>query len=128
MERAYQLLAPGGIAIIVLPISLLNNPDMVSVKARELILKYFDIYAIVEFGTKTFGKTGTNTATLFMKKREVNPPESNHYKNRVDSWFQNDRTKDMLFEDDNLLKDYCEMRGIDYRKQEYCKKANCIFG
>ena len=73
MERAYQLLAPGGIAIIVLPISLLSNPDMVSVKARELILKYFDIYAIVEFGTKTFGKTGTNTATLFMKKREENP-------------------------------------------------------
>ena len=116
VERAYQLLAPGGIAIIVLPISLLNNPDMVSVKARELILKYFDIYAIVEFGTKTFGKTGTNTATLFMKKREENPPESNHYKNRVDSWFQNDRTKDMLFEDDNLLKDYCEMRGIDYNQ------------
>lgn len=51
-----------------------------------------------------------------MKKREENPPESNHYKNRVDSWFQNDRTKDMLFEDDNLLKDYCEMRGIDYNQ------------
>lgn len=114
VERAYQLLAPGGTAIIVLPISLLNNPDSVSVKARELIIKYFDIYAIVELGTKTFGKTGTNTATLFMKKRETTPSESDHYKNRVNSWFLNDREKDSLFEDENLLKDYCEMRGIDY--------------
>lgn len=114
VERAYQLLAPGGVAIIVLPISLLNNPDLVSVKARELIIKYFDIYAIVELETKTFGKTGTNTATLFMKKREATPPESDHYKNRVNSWFLNDREKDSLFEDENLLKDYCDMRGIDY--------------
>ena len=114
VERAYQLLSPGGVAIIVLPVSLLNNPDAVSVKARELIMKRFDIYAIAEFGTKTFVKTGTNTATLFMKKRKDNPPESDHYKNRIDSWFANDRSKDGLFEDEDLLKDYCDMRGIGY--------------
>lgn len=114
VERAYQLLAPGGIAIIVLPASLLNNPDLVSIKAREILLKYFDIISIVEFGTKTFGKTGTNTATLFLKKRKGNPHICDHYVNRVKDWFSDDRTKDDLFKDANYLKDYCELREIDY--------------
>lgn len=116
VERAYQLLAPGGLAIIVLPVSLLNNPDLVSIKAREILLKFFDIYSIVEFGTKTFGKTGTNTATLFAKKRVENPKLADHYINRVNSWFENDDTKDELFQDRNLLKAYCIHRDIDFEQ------------
>lgn len=116
VERAYQLLAPGGLAIIVLPVSLLNNPDLVSIKAREILLKFFDIYSIVEFGTKTFGKTGTNTATLFAKKRVENPKLADHYINRVNSWFENDDTKDGLFQDRDLLEAYCIHRDIDFEQ------------
>ena len=112
IERACQLLKDEGIAIIILPISLLNNPDAVSIKARELVLENFEIISIVELGTKTFGKTGTTTATLFLKKRKSNPAEKDHFKNRVDAWFNDDWSKDDVFKDIESLEKYCEIRGI----------------
>lgn len=69
IERMKQLLRPGGMAGIILPSSILSNAGPYT-KAREIILKHFEIKAIVELGSKTFGATGTNTVTLFLKKRE----------------------------------------------------------
>ena len=85
IERAKQLLMPGGVAAIILPASLLSNGATVYTKAREILLKYFDIVAIAEFGSGTFGKTGTNTVTLFLRRKEENPALSEHYHNRVNS-------------------------------------------
>lgn len=74
------MLAPGGVAAIILPSSILSNGGAVYTKAREIILQYFDIVAIAEFGSGTFGKTGTNTVTLFLRRKAENPSISEHYK------------------------------------------------
>lgn len=107
VERAAQLLQSGGVAAIILPSSILSNGN-IYVKCREIILKYFDLVAIAEFGSGTFGKTGTNTATLFMRHKQTNPNIAEHYKNRVNAWFDGDFGKDEVFEDTDLLKDYCK--------------------
>jgi type I restriction enzyme M protein len=86
VERAKQLLAPGGVAAIILPSSLVSNSGAVYTKTREIILKYFDVVAIVEFGSGTFGKTGTNTLALFMRRKDETPELAEHYLNRVNAW------------------------------------------
>lgn len=71
VERAKQLLKDGGYAGIILPSSILNNPGIHS-DTREIILKYFYVKAIVEFGSATFMATGTKTIVLFLKRRSNN--------------------------------------------------------
>jgi len=68
IERTKQLLKEWGIASIILPSSILSN-TWIYTKAREIILKNFDIISIVSFWSGTFMATGTNTVTLFMRKR-----------------------------------------------------------
>ncbi len=68
IERTKQLLKDGGVAGIILPSSILSNTGIYT-KAREIILKYFDILAITEMGSNTFMATGTNTVTLFLRRR-----------------------------------------------------------
>jgi len=68
IERTKQLLKDGGVAGIILPSSILSNTGIYT-KTREIILKYFDILAIVEMGSNTFMATGTNTVILFLKRR-----------------------------------------------------------
>ncbi|MBK2357703.1 N-6 DNA methylase [Francisella hispaniensis] len=115
IERTKQLLKAGGVAAIILPSSIVSNADGLHVATRELILKYFDILSIVEFGSGTFGKTGTNTVTLFLRKRAENPTSAEHYKNRVDSWFAGDSSE--VYQDEYLLKAYCNH--LDYSFAEY---------
>jgi len=68
VERMKQLLKIDGIAAIVLPTSILTNSRLHS-KAREIILKYFYIKAIVELKADTFAATPTKTIILFLKRR-----------------------------------------------------------
>ncbi len=68
IERTKQLLKDGGVTGIILPSSILSNTGIYS-KAREMILLYFDIIGIAEFGSNTFMATGTNTVTLFLRRR-----------------------------------------------------------
>ncbi len=68
IERTKQLLKDGGVAGIILPSSILSNTGLYT-ETREIILKYFDILAIAEMGSNTFMATGTNTVTLFLKRR-----------------------------------------------------------
>lgn len=122
IERAKQLLKPGGVAGIIVPSSILTKGKAKStskstniyVATRELLLKYFDIVAIAEFGSGTFGKTGTNTVTLFIRRKKENPAPSDHFKNRINAWFNFDQTKDGLFEDEYLLKQYCTHLEFDF--------------
>lgn len=113
IERAKQLLAPGGVAAIILPSSILSNSATVYIRTREILLKYFDIVAIAEFGSGTFGKTGTNTVTLFLRRKEENPSFATHYQNRVNAWFNGDFNKDHIFEDADLLSAYCMYFKLD---------------
>ncbi len=126
IERAKQLLKPGGVAGIIVPFSILTKGSSKStsestniyVATREILLKYFDIVAIAEFGSGTFGKTGTNTITLFLRRKKENPAPADHFLNRVNAWFNFDKTKDGLFEDEHLLKQYCnhlELNFADYQ-------------
>jgi len=68
VERTKQLLKDGGLAGIVLPSSILSNTGIYT-QAREIILQYFEIIAIVELGSGTFMATGTNTVVLFLRRR-----------------------------------------------------------
>lgn len=68
IERTKQLLKDGGVAGIILPSSILSNTGIYT-QTREIILKYFDVLAIAEMGSNTFMATGTNTVTLFLKRK-----------------------------------------------------------
>ena len=113
LERASQLLQPGGVAAIILPSSVLSNRDKIHSRVREMLLREFQLIAIVELGSGTFGQTGTNTVTLFLKKRDTQVPPQKHYLNRVNSWFSGDFAPDSYYQDATLLEDYCRMQGID---------------
>ncbi|MCA6368823.1 MAG: N-6 DNA methylase [Cytophagales bacterium] len=112
IERAKQLLKPGAVAGIILPSSILNNDATVYTNTREIIIKYFQILAITEFGSQTFGKTGTNTVTLFLRRKEENPAPADHWKNRVDAWFT-DNEADAVYNDSNYISNYCTHIEID---------------
>jgi len=117
IERAAQLLCDEGIAALILPSSILSNGGMY-IKCREIILCTFDIIAVAEFGSGTFGQTGTNTVTLFLRKKKTHPVLDDHYKNRIQSWFHNDTRKDIVFEDYHLFEAYCAHIGVkpeDYK-------------
>lgn len=114
VERAKQLLKPGGVAGIVLPASLLTNGSNLYTTAREIILQYFDIISIVELPSGTFGATGTNTVILFLRKKDDNPSLAEHYKNRVNSWFNGNFEKDKVFDDKDILLEYLNLHNIEY--------------
>ena len=69
IERMKQLLKEDGIAGIILPSSILSNSGIYT-KAREIILQYFNIVAIVELGSNTFMATDTSTVILFLRRRD----------------------------------------------------------
>lgn len=68
VERTKQLLKDEGVGGVILPAAILGKKG-VFVKARELILKYFEIVAIAELGSNTFMATGINTVVFFIKRR-----------------------------------------------------------
>lgn len=117
MERSAQLLRTGGVAGIVLPVSVLNKGGIYA-RAREIILENFDIVSLAEFGSGTFGKTGTNTVVLFLRRKETNTPAAAHYRNRVKSWFAASDYAEDIYQDEYLLQAYCDYCGYvleDYR-------------
>lgn len=119
IERAKQLLKENGVAGIVLPSSILTNGNTTYIKTREIILKSFDIIAIVELPSGTFGATGTPTIVLFLKKKEENPSIAIHLKNRVDSWFEGNFLKDEIFDDKDLFLSYLKFQNIE--EEDYIK-------
>lgn len=117
IERSAQLLRSGGVAGIILPVSVLNKGGIYA-RTREIILENFDIVSIAEFGSGTFGKTGTNTVVLFLRRKETNTPASEHYRNRVKKWFAIGENAGEIYEDSHLLQAYCDHCGYnidDYR-------------
>ncbi|WP_424411279.1 N-6 DNA methylase [Pasteurella sp. PK-2025] len=121
IEKAKQLLKTNGVAAIILPSSILTNGN-IYIKCREIILKYFDVVAIAEFGSGTFGKTGTNTATLFLRRKDQKPDIAEHYKNRVTDWFKGDFSPEIAqtFADEHLLQQYCNHCGLDFAEYKKC--------
>lgn len=103
IERTKQLLKEGAYAGVVLPSSILSNSG-IYIDTREIILKYFEVIGITEFGSNTFMATGTSTVTLFLKKREEN------------HWL---RVKDSVNEFMERFRDIT-CNGIDKAFSKYC--------
>ncbi|WP_138419717.1 N-6 DNA methylase [Aquibacillus sediminis] len=74
IERAKQLVVDGGYIGIILPITILSNKGIHS-EAREILVKNFDIKAIVELGNKTFMATPTKTVIIFARRRDASVSE-----------------------------------------------------
>jgi type I restriction-modification system DNA methylase subunit/restriction endonuclease S subunit len=116
IERAKQLLKPNGVAGIILPSSILSKGEGANtyVATREILLKYFDIVAIAEFGSGTFGKTGTNTVTLFLKRRNDLEIIVEKYDDLTQNIFKGNIHIQGQFTDKEILKKYTQHIGIDY--------------
>ncbi len=115
MERAAQILDKDGVCGIVLPSSLINKTGKIYEKTREILLGNFEIIAISEFGNKTFGKTGTNTVILFLRRLANKPNALVHAKNRAVSVI-NDSSFLAQYNDRLNLGEYCEFMGYDKNK------------
>ncbi|MDO4310287.1 MAG: restriction endonuclease subunit S, partial [Prevotella sp.] len=83
----------------------------------RIILENFDIVSLAEFGSGTFGKTGTNTVVLFLRRKETNTPAAEHYQNRVKTWFATGDNAEDIYQDEHLLQAYCDHCG--YRLDDY---------
>lgn len=121
IERAAKLMKTGGVAGIILPVSVLNKGGIYA-KAREIILENFHIVSLVELGSGTFGKTGTNTVVMFLRRKETNTPDADHYASRVECWFNLSENGNEVYQDTELMEKYCEHLGYaveDY--QEFLK-------
>ena len=121
IERAKQLLRTDGIAAIILPSSVLDKTGIYT-KCREMILKHFDIVAIFESGSGTFGKTGTKTSTLFLRRRACDKNGDTdivkHFTNRIETWFAGCFDNDTYYDDYSMFEQYCSHIGVeisDYR-------------
>ena len=67
IERTKHFLRSNGLVGIVLPSSILSNGNLY-IKTRELLYAHFNILAIVNLNSRTFGSTGTNTIVLFAQR------------------------------------------------------------
>lgn len=115
VERIAQLLKPNGIAAVILPSSILSNGSTSYIKAREVILKNFAIHSIVEFKSKTFGATGTNTVVLYLKKNNEPPVKSQILYDSVSAIFTNEKLN--VESDIEIFNNYCshiQVEKVDY--------------
>lgn len=119
LERARQLLKPGGVVGVVVPSSILSNTDGMHVATRQILLQYFDFVAITELGGGTFGKTGTNTVVLFLRRKTQRPEPERHFRFRSLDFFYDwagelsrEHSGEYLDLDD--VRSYCAHVGLDF--------------
>ena len=111
VERAAQLLKPQGIAAVILPASILSNSSGSYIAAREQLLKNFMLRSIVNFGSKTFGATGTNTVVLFLERYNEPPKVSMMMGDIVDGILSN--TDCSEWQDKEIMEAYLAHQGIE---------------
>ena len=112
VERANDILKSGAKAAIILPSSILNK-DGIYEKTREIILSNFDIVAINELPSGTFGATGTNTIILFLNKKITYDmsQDSQNVLNTLNNIDQElDKNAQYL---QDALEDYCALQSYD---------------
>ena len=113
LERIHHLLAPKGVIGVIVPETILSNVDAVHVRTRELLLQSFDLVSITWLGAGAFGKTGTKTVVLFLTRKAHIPEHAEHYRNRVEDFFEGDY-KNREYQDEHLIEAYCEHIKIPY--------------
>ena len=126
MERTKQVLKEKGKAAIILPSSILSNNSKPYQTAREILLENFEIKAISEFGSGTFGATGTSTVILFLQKRSADFKKDRKYIS--EDLFNGVKRKRKLEHIDSamLLQKYISYREVDLEDYQSLlkKKAN----
>ncbi|MCD8363006.1 MAG: N-6 DNA methylase [Lachnospiraceae bacterium] len=120
VERISQLLKPLGVAAVILPSSILNKENESFIAAREFLLRNFYIRAIAQFGSKTFGATGTNTVILFLQKFEEPPKHTDLASDSVHAIYEGADITD--WEDSAIYHGY--LRKIGVTKEVYCHFTN----
>ncbi len=78
-------------------------------------MKNFDIRAIVQFGSKTFGTTGTNTVVLFLQKNSEPPVKADIVRDNVSAILERDDLQ--VASDRELLASYCKR--LNLPKEDY---------
>ena len=121
LERIYHLMAPDGVVGVIVPSSILSNTDTVRIRTREILLQFFDLVSIAELGGGTFSKTDTNTVVFFLRRKAQRPEPADHYRDRVDDFFQGD-DEGTEYQDEYLIKAYCNHIKVPY--EEYIKLFN----
>lgn len=115
IERMKQVLKEGGRAAIILPDSILTNANTAAyIKAREVLLQYFSIKAVIELGTSTFIATGSSTVILFVQRRKDGFNKDRRYI-AEDLILNNQSRKEELdfIDSKKLLKKFTNHRGIN---------------
>lgn len=116
VERLAQLLYANGVCGIILPKTILSNAGIYT-KAREVLLRSFEIRAIIELGSNTFMATGTNTVILFLKKRDIKAAIDAEYV--ADDFITHNKGRENDFADTvSILKEYARTIGftlMDYK-------------
>lgn len=112
VERIAQLLKPQGIAAVILPSSILSNDSSSYLHAREEFFKHFYIHAIVAFGSKTFGATGTNTVVMFLEKYNEPPKKMKIMSDTVAAILDEDGHDLTNWTDKNIFEQYTRMIGV----------------
>lgn len=140
IERTKHFLKPNGLVGIVLPSSILSNGNLYT-KTRELLFANFNILAIVDLNSRTFGSTGTNTIVLFAQRVKknaeglietfVNKNEYTSYTNylAIESYLhkQNyDRDEYFAFIQDDILSENLEGHDVfrEYKKKFKIKSVS----
>lgn len=127
LERAKQLMAGNGVVGIIVPNTLLSNLDSMHIATREILLKYFDFVSIVELGSNTFGKTGTQTVVLFLRRKAQRPEPADHFWNRTldffENWEEENKSGGGAYLDIHTVKNYCQHIDIDFNEYQTLLKA-----
>ena len=118
LERIHHLMSPGGVVGVIVPSSILSNVDAVHTNTREILLQFFDLVSIAELGQGAFGKTPTKTVVLFIRRKVQRPEAAEHYRNRVEDFFEGDYESEE-YQDKDLIEAYC--RHIEVPYEEYIK-------
>ena len=118
LERIHHLMAPGGVVGVIVPPGILSTRNKVYTRTREILLQFFDLVSIVTLGKKTFGKTGTRTVVLFLRRKVERPEPADQYYNRVNNFFEGDE-EEIQYQDHRLIQAYCEHIEVPY--EEYIK-------
>jgi type I restriction enzyme M protein len=113
IERTKQVLKNGGLAGVVLPTSIFESGGIYT-KAREILLKYFEIKGITILGSKTFIATNVKTLIVFLKRRDDDFVKDREY--ITSDLFTNTKyAADIRYIDANrFLKMFVEYRGLEF--------------
>lgn len=114
LEKATQVLKPGGHAALIFPESFYDRDNAASNLTRELLFRQFKLRALVKLPSGSFSSTGTTTWIAFLEKRMEGPLESKHIDSRVEAIFSlgMEAIADSAYSDEEIVERYLDRFGM----------------